>query len=163
MSRYQRQRLVWLACVLGGFLICSLLVLRGMAAGQASVQPGQEHPVQVPDEILETPRRYLHQSVAVEGEIARVLSDRVITLRSRSVRKGLLVVLSDEACDPGLRLTEGQPVRVEGIVRTLHRPEVSALEERYGLGVSRQSLLASFGSHPYVLAYEVRPGTSEVR
>ncbi|MCL6430370.1 MAG: hypothetical protein K6V36_05845 [Anaerolineae bacterium] len=168
MSPYQRQRLIWLTWVLAGFVLCGVLVLRGVALAQTSAQVRHAGPVRSPDNILEAPRQYLHQPVSLEGEIARVLSDRVLALRSRATRKGLLIVLSDEAALHGgphrdTPLAEGQTVIVLGIVRPLNRQEAIGLEAQYRLGVSSSNLLAGYVDHPYILAYEVRLSTPSTR
>jgi hypothetical protein len=149
--------LVWLTCVLGGFVLCGFLVLRGVAAAQTSAQVRQAGAVQTSDEVLEAPRQFLHQPVALEGQVTRVLSPRVLALRSRATRRGLLIVLSDEAAQHASILREGQTVTILGIVRPLNRQELAALERQYQLGVGASVLLAGHASHPYILAYEVRP------
>ena len=159
MNPYQRQRLVWLTCVLGGFVLCGFLVLRGVAAAQTSTRVRQEGPIQASDDVLEAPREYLHRPIAIEGQVARVLSARVVALRSRAARRGLLIILSDEAAQHTDTLREGQTVTILGIVRPLNRQELAALERQYRLEVSASALLAGYANHPYILAFEVRPRT----
>jgi len=158
MTRRGSQHLVRLACILGGIALSSLLVFVGLAASQASAESRPRLAALGPDEALCEPRRLLFQAVTVEGEIVRVLSHRAFALRSRSVRQGLLVVLSDQAMQREALLAVGRRVVVSGTVRLLGRQEGRALEREFGLDLNRDGLPIAYGNHPYVLALEVHLG-----
>ncbi len=155
MDGKQRQHMIWLACLGGGIILSSLLVLEGLTASRASAAAVPELPARMADEILTEPRHFLWRDVAVDGEVGRSISGRAFALRSRTVRQGLLVVLDEPAASAAPTVSSGRPVEVRGTVHVLTRQEVRALKKR--LGVDLDSLLATHGNHPYILALEVRP------
>ncbi len=153
---YRRDRLIWLAWIVGGFVFSGLLILAGWQGSRASAQAGPPLGSVGPDAILDDPRQYLGQTVAVDGEVARVLGRRAVALRSRSARQGLLVVLSDTAAEAG-PLHEGQAVRVLARVRPMSRQEAQMLPRAQAGEMDPGDLLGTYRDDPYLLALQVRP------
>lgn len=159
VSPYSRQRAVWLMWVAGAIAFAGLLVLAGVRAqdARASGGPGLA-PLQTHD-ILGRPRRYLTQTVAVRGRIARVWGNRVLALRDHTVRAGLMIFLGDDSLQSQVYLREGEEVEVIGTVRVLTREEAQALERQFGANLHRDDLRATYALHPYILAQKVKPAT----
>ncbi len=152
---FRRDRLIWLAWILGGFALSGLLILAGWQGSRASAQAGPPLGSVGPDAILDDPRQYLGQTVAVDGEVARVFGRRAVALRSRSARQGLLVVLSDAAEAGPLR--QGQAVRVLAMVRPMNRQEARMLPRALAGEIDPADLLGTYRDDPYLLALQVRP------
>ena len=156
MNPQRRQHVIWLACLMGAIGLSAALVVVGLAAGQARAAERPAWASLQPDEALAEPRRFLFLPVKMRGEIVRLVGGRAFALHSRSVRHGLLVVLSDQAMEAGGPLAVGDPVEVEGIVRFLGRQEMQTLQARFGIDLGRDNLPVAYGNHPYLLALRVR-------
>ncbi len=158
MRPYVGRHVLRLAWLVGGIVLSGLLITGGLNASGANAEAGPARTALAPDAVLDEPRHFVSQSIAIDGEVARVLGPRAFTLRSRSVRQGLLVVLTEQGLRAGPAPQEGQAVEADGTIRLLDRREVHALGQEFGLDLSRDPALASYGSHPYLLARSIRPG-----
>ena len=156
MNPQRRQHVIWLACLVGAIALSTVLIFVGLAAGRARAAQRPAWASLRPDEALAEPRRFLFLPVRMSGEVVRLVGERAFALHSRSVRHGLLVVLSDQAVEAGRPLAVGDQVEVEGIVRFLGRQEMQALQARFGVDLDRDNLPIAYGNHPYLLALRVR-------
>ncbi len=135
----------------------SVLVFAGLAGSQASAQAVSARTLLTPDDPLIEPRPLLWRTITVRGTVDRILEDQAFTLRSRSIKQGLLVVYSSST-KSHTTLQVGQEVEVRGTVRILSRKEVARLAQVIGLGLTYDGRPAGHGNHPYILAYEIRTG-----
>ncbi len=152
MKREGGRHGLWLLGLAGALVLSGVLVLLGLSLSRARAAVAADR-VEV-DAILAQPRRYLERRVTLRGVVGRVWGNGIVALRSRPLRQGLLVVLSDACVQQG-GLREGQEVEVTGRVRALSRSELVGFR-RLGVQVRDDVLLAVSGRDPYLLAEEVR-------
>lgn len=144
----------WLRCATLLVLAVGAVLTWG-ACRQPAMPIGGTHLEATVDEVLANPQRYSGHMVTVEGEVAQVVSERVIALRGASARREMLAVVSNQSLRAVDFVRAGDRLTIVGKVDSLTREQVKAAEEQLGVDLDEEQLLTLAGQGPFIVARQV--------
>lgn len=145
-----RQRLghmALVAWVLATAILCA--ACQQPATPTAGLQPG----ISI-DEIVADPQRFIGRTVAANGQVARVINERVIVVRSLDSANELVAVLSNQALQSVGPVEASRPISLVGTVEPLTPEEIQQVEQQLGIKLDEQQILSLANQAPLIIAQD---------
>ncbi len=136
----------------GGLALAMVLVL--LACRPAVAPQNAEMSVTV-DEILANPQRYAGQSIVADGQVDRVVAERVIALRSATTAREVLAVVSNQSLKEVDAVIPGEMLHVSGTVQVMSREALRSVERQLGIQLDEERLLNLANQAPFLVAQKV--------
>ena len=107
------------------------------------------------DEILANPQRFIGQTVVLDAEVNRVISERVIALESPVVNEEMVVILADQALQGVDSVAANDTIHVVGAVQPLTREQIEQVEQQLGVSLDEDLILQTASQGPFLVALSV--------
>lgn len=107
------------------------------------------------EEILANPQRYVGQSVEADGQVDRVVGERVIALRSTAAAGEMLAIVSNQSLKAVDAIVPGETLHVNGTVQVMSAETVRRVEQQLGVQLDDEQLLNLANQAPFIVAQNV--------
>lgn len=135
-------------------LAAALLGVAALGCQSAAVPQNAQMGITV-DEILASPQRYVGQSVVADGQVDRVVAERVIALRSTTTAGEVLAIVSNQSLQQVDAVVPGEALHVSGTVRVMSADELRRVEQQLGIQLDEEKLLNLASQAPFIVAQKV--------
>jgi hypothetical protein len=141
LMRPHRVLLLALLAVLGLSAACKQM---GIAVG------GTAEPLTVAD-VVADPQRYLGKTVSLDGGVARVVGEGVLSLQSDAAEQDLLAIVGNNALLGIDSIQPGETLRMVGTVQALTREDLVKASSDLGIKLDTDMLLNLGGKGPFIV------------